>query len=149
MSNVRRSGTTTGKKITIKGDKNKKYKRTVYKGKKGGLFYISKDKKHYLTKAQKATFSNEKIKEKVKKIRKIRNIRVPSKSEFEHDIVAKEGYKACVICLDRQPVCVIQPCMHKILCIQCGYMLGKGKERKTVPCPTCRKGIEKISRIYE
>jgi len=146
MSNINTTISNTGKKITIKGDKNKKYKRTVYRGTKGGLFYKTKGKKHYLTKSQKATFSNEKIKEKVKKIR---NIRVPSKSEFEHDIVAKEGCKACVICLDRQPLCVIQPCMHKILCIQCGYKLGKGKERKTVPCPTCRKGIEKISRIYE
>ena len=93
------------------------------------------------------------IKEK-EKVKEVKYIGIPTTAELEHDIVIPENsdIKACSICLSKIPNCVILPCMHKILCVECSIELGGKdcpKERCSVNCPECRKSIKDIKRVFE
>jgi hypothetical protein len=46
----------------------------------------------------------------------------------------------CKICFDRQISCIIFPCLHSLLCLECATNLSV--------CPFCRKKIEKVSNLY-
>jgi len=75
-------------------------------------------------------------------------ITVPNDEEFQHDVDAQENESECVICLTNKPVCMIDPCMHMVLCITCSIRLAKKKNQGDVKCPICNKYIKKIKRAY-
>jgi hypothetical protein len=55
---------------------------------------------------------------------------------------------ACVICMERESICALLPCAHRILCVQCSRELANGKTKDSVQCPECRAPVKKIVRIY-
>ena len=73
---------------------------------------------------------------------------VPADAELKNDKEAPENNPECVVCLENTPVCLITPCNHMVLCIACSIKLAKGKAQGSVKCPTCRKGINEIKRLY-
>ena len=69
---------------------------------------------------------------------------LPSEEELKYDENTKAGDDEaliCVICLERRRKCVIRPCKHFSLCIACSSDSLK-------ECPSCRKPIEAIERLY-
>mmetsp|Transcript_9957 Transcript_9957/g.19450 ORF Transcript_9957/g.19450 Transcript_9957/m.19450 type:complete len:304 (-) Transcript_9957:125-1036(-) len=46
----------------------------------------------------------------------------------------------CVICLENQANCILAPCGHDVLCMQCALQIRRGRRS----CPTCRRDIERI-----
>lgn len=127
-------------------DKNKKYNDysnivTMSSGKNSTVIVNGKDISHIF---------NDKKK---KKEKKIKYVQIPTNTELKHDkVVPEDSDKACSVCLDKYPICIITPCMHKILCVECSIELGGKdfpKERGTVQCPECRKDVKKIKRIFE
>eukprot|EP01066_Platyproteum_vivax_P015792 Platyproteum_vivax@DN6932_c0_g1_i1.p1 len=48
--------------------------------------------------------------------------------------------KDCVICMENELDCVLQPCMHAKICLCCS--------RKISYCPICRRLISKRLKIY-
>ncbi len=52
--------------------------------------------------------------------------------------------KECVICMDSPRDCVLHPCHHLCVCIQCGRLLLK----RTDSCPICRRTITNAFRVY-
>ena len=50
--------------------------------------------------------------------------------------------RACVVCLDKPPSCVLIPCGHLVLCMECG-----GTQSITL-CPICRAGIGQRIRVF-
>uniref|UniRef100_A0A6T8N154 RING-type domain-containing protein n=1 Tax=Hemiselmis andersenii TaxID=464988 RepID=A0A6T8N154_HEMAN len=46
----------------------------------------------------------------------------------------------CSICLENNANCVLAPCGHDMLCMQCAAHIRRGGK----PCPTCRSPIERV-----
>ena len=51
------------------------------------------------------------------------------------DVVPGEEF--CAVCLDKPPSHTLQPCQHKLFCINCAPKLAR--------CPLCRASIESIT----
>lgn len=52
--------------------------------------------------------------------------------------------KECVICMDSLRDCVLHPCHHLCVCINCGKLLLKRSDS----CPICRRNITNAFRVY-
>jgi hypothetical protein len=65
-------------------------------------------------------------------------------SEKDEEVIDKE----CAICLTRGIKTMIDPCGHCLLCVTCARTLGQNKKKGEVQCPTCKKPVDKIQRIY-
>ena len=50
---------------------------------------------------------------------------------------AVDGEQHCAVCLDKTPSHTLQPCQHKLFCINCAPKLAR--------CPLCRASIESIA----
>lgn len=74
-------------------------------------------------------------------------LKMESPKAGEEDVLAKEGERSCVVCIQNVPVCVIAPCRHLCLCIGCAMEMYADSGPKGV-CPTCRQGVESVFRIY-
>ena len=74
-------------------------------------------------------------------------LKMESPKEGEEDVLAKEGERCCVVCIQNVPVCVIAPCRHLCLCVGCAQKMYASTGPKGV-CPTCRQGVESVFRIY-
>lgn len=73
-------------------------------------------------------------------------VSLPSDEDCEKDKELLEddvNQSSCVVCLDRLPMCVVMPCMHKCICCTCARALPKHD------CPVCRKPFIQIARVYE
>ena len=60
----------------------------------------------------------------------------------EHDEIAKDGDKTCVVCLINKNNYCIVPCGHQCICYKCS------KHSSLKDCPICRVKIEKTIRVY-
>jgi hypothetical protein len=68
--------------------------------------------------------------------------RVPGEKDLAKDKKAKEGETPCVVCTDNQPCCIILPCAHMVLCVQCSRKVDDH-------CPVCRERVEEIKVVYK
>jgi hypothetical protein len=66
----------------------------------------------------------------------------------EEEPTTEDDRLACTICMDRVKSCICVPCYHKNLCIACARDLLQREGRRT-KCPTCRKDVAEIARVYE
>ena len=70
----------------------------------------------------------------------------------DKDTIALENApSSCVICTANVPICVIMPCMHKVICCDCGRKLTADgtKERGEVECPICKAEVHRIAKVFE
>ena len=58
------------------------------------------------------------------------------------DEVTDDENKACSVCLANVKVCVVEPCMHLCLCIECAKQI---KDK----CPLCRAAMTSVKRVYQ
>lgn len=56
----------------------------------------------------------------------------------ESGVSGSEATKECVICYTDAPDCIIMPCKHMCLCLEC----CKTMRSKAEKCPICRGPIE-------
>ena len=65
-----------------------------------------------------------------------------------HNLYSGEDSKAlessCVICLENTPCCLINPCGHQCLCLDCSHTLVKTLKK----CPLCRTPCTSIVYVY-
>ena len=70
------------------------------------------------------------------------------------DSEATADAEECVICADRAINCIVTPCNHLCLCVQCSRTLcygESGRERKAigeVTCPMCKNTVREINFVY-
>eukprot|EP01084_Bolivina_argentea_P010825 20193_1 len=53
--------------------------------------------------------------------------------------------KECMVCKTNRKNCCIIPCMHIVICFECGSLM---KDRPRSDCPLCDKPICDVKRIY-
>ena len=54
----------------------------------------------------------------------------------------------CVICKTNPSRCCILKCAHVCVCVSCAQQLVRDKIPGEVQCPSCRKVVKKIIRVY-
>lgn len=69
---------------------------------------------------------------------------VPKPEEEKDENCSEESL--CLICMSRRKITVCLPCMHMIYCVTCSIECQK--KSKLLTCPTCRKEIKEVKRIY-
>lgn len=86
-----------------------------------------------------------------KKPRKYVECPLPTDKDTVLATEEEEGAPSCVICTVNIPICVILPCMHKIICCDCGRKLTADgmKKRGDVKCPICQAEVHKIAKVFE
>lgn len=94
---------------------------------------------------------------KIKEKKKVKKIKIPDKSELQHDKEVPENddnSSVCAICITNKPITIVNPCNHICLCVECARNLAidsntkQVKNRGQVECPICKTSIKKISRVY-
>ncbi len=101
------------------------------------------------------TFFNEKKKKKQKKKDEEEEEFLSAPTDVKEDQEAKEGENTCVICLTFKAKCLITPCNHLCLCINCSSTLCFGPNKDElkrvgeVHCPKCRNEIKSIQKVFE
>lgn len=60
-----------------------------------------------------------------------------------NDEATNDDSLACVICTTNVKCCVMQPCAHLCLCLEC----ARGLQKRD--CPLCRAPIQYIQRIFQ
>lgn len=78
----------------------------------------------------------------------------PLPTDLPEDVAEPDSGKACVICMERKPICVALPCMHQCYCVECARSMCFGvegvdlKEQGSVKCAKCRSPVDSIKRIF-
>lgn len=91
---------------------------------------------------------------KEKKLKEPKFVEGPMKQEEEHDVQDEDESKKCVICLENKSICITSPCRHLCTCVKCARILCFGvngeelNKRGKVKCPTCRKDIKSLLRVF-
>ena len=57
----------------------------------------------------------------------------------------EEGRPACIICCERSPCVVLQPCRHMVMCVTC---TRKALAEEGSKCPKCRAVVQHAERIF-
>ncbi len=78
----------------------------------------------------------------------------PTPKDMEQDKEAADEAMPCDLCLTRARICIIAPCNHMTLCVQCSRQLCFGdndmpRRVGTQKCPNCRASIESIKRVFQ
>jgi hypothetical protein len=55
----------------------------------------------------------------------------------------------CKICFSREKNCVLVPCGHKCMCMECAKVLKKGKAQGSFICPICKRRIKQTVKVFE
>lgn len=94
--------------------------------------------------------SKEERKAKRRKKKDMLLVKVPGEDELIHDTEAAEDDEesCCRVCLDRVANCILAPCNHKRLCVECSRSLFYGKKRSEATCPVCNGKVKRASRVF-
>ena len=81
----------------------------------------------------------------VRQKREIRSIAYDLIDIFNNDDNGNEDDNKCLICLSVAPDCIIMPCRHMVINIECAQMMDEAKDK--FMCPLCRCKVDEIIHV--
>ena len=64
------------------------------------------------------------------------------------DTVSHNDSMVCIICMENDKCCMMNPCSHLCMCIACSQLLESNVINKQFKCPICRTDVEYIKKVF-
>jgi len=70
------------------------------------------------------------------------HVQIKEVNRLKNELEKLNSQKLCIVCIQHQRDCILQPCTHFCICTECAFNIVKGNDKK---CPKCRSPVATVS----